>query len=86
MTSANSVPAVKLGDELSVSAIGFGAMALTPVYGEVDTPKHEVKRILIERAGTVENCPTTTQATTTRGDGGCERNNLPPRQTTMPKK
>jgi aryl-alcohol dehydrogenase-like predicted oxidoreductase len=25
-----------LGDELSVSAIGFGAMALTPVYGEVD--------------------------------------------------
>jgi aryl-alcohol dehydrogenase-like predicted oxidoreductase len=36
MTSANSVPAVKLGDELSVSAIGFGAMALTPVYGEVD--------------------------------------------------
>jgi aryl-alcohol dehydrogenase-like predicted oxidoreductase len=34
--SANSVPAVKLGDELSVSAIGFGAMALTPVYGEVD--------------------------------------------------
>jgi aryl-alcohol dehydrogenase-like predicted oxidoreductase len=36
MTSGNSVPAVKLGDELSVSAIGFGAMALTPVYGEVD--------------------------------------------------
>jgi IS605 OrfB family transposase len=29
------------------------------------TPTHEVKRILIERAGTVENCPTTTQATTT---------------------
>jgi aryl-alcohol dehydrogenase-like predicted oxidoreductase len=25
-----------LGDDLSVSAIGFGAMALTPVYGEVD--------------------------------------------------
>ena len=36
MTAADSVPAVKLGDELSVSAIGFGAMALTPVYGEVD--------------------------------------------------
>jgi aryl-alcohol dehydrogenase-like predicted oxidoreductase len=36
MTAANSVPTVKLGDELSVSAIGFGAMALTPVYGEVD--------------------------------------------------
>ncbi len=36
MTSANSVPAVQLGDELTVSAIGFGAMALTPVYGEVD--------------------------------------------------
>jgi aryl-alcohol dehydrogenase-like predicted oxidoreductase len=36
MTSANSAPAVELGDQLSVSAIGFGAMALTPVYGEVD--------------------------------------------------
>ena len=36
MTTANSVPVVTLGDELSVSAIGFGAMALTPVYGEVD--------------------------------------------------
>ena len=36
MTNANSVPMVTLGDELSVSAIGFGAMALTPVYGEVD--------------------------------------------------
>ena len=36
MTSANAVPAVTLGDELSVSAIGFGAMVLTPVYGEVD--------------------------------------------------
>jgi aryl-alcohol dehydrogenase-like predicted oxidoreductase len=30
------VPAVTLGDELTVSAIGFGAMALTPVYSEVD--------------------------------------------------
>src|SRR5689334_1774790 len=30
------VPTVGLGDELAVSAIGFGAMALTPVYGEVD--------------------------------------------------
>jgi aryl-alcohol dehydrogenase-like predicted oxidoreductase len=27
---------VQLGDELTVSAIGFGAMALTPVYGQVD--------------------------------------------------
>lgn len=27
---------VMLGDDLTVSAIGFGAMALTPVYGEVD--------------------------------------------------
>ena len=36
MTVANAVPAVTLGDELSVSAIGFGVMALTPVYGEVD--------------------------------------------------
>jgi aryl-alcohol dehydrogenase-like predicted oxidoreductase len=30
------VPTVALGDELSVSAIGFGGMALTPVYGDVD--------------------------------------------------
>ena len=36
MTTANAVPAVTLGDEFAVSAIGFGAMALTPVYGEVD--------------------------------------------------
>jgi aryl-alcohol dehydrogenase-like predicted oxidoreductase len=36
MANANPVPAVTLGDELSVSAIGFGAMALTHVYGEVD--------------------------------------------------
>jgi aryl-alcohol dehydrogenase-like predicted oxidoreductase len=28
--------AVTLGDELTVSPIGFGAMALTPVYGEVN--------------------------------------------------
>ena len=27
---------VTLGDDLTVSAVGFGAMALTPVYGEVD--------------------------------------------------
>lgn len=32
----NSVPTTTLGDDLSVSAIGFGAMALTPVYGAVD--------------------------------------------------
>ena len=50
------------------------------------TPKHEVKRILISRAGTVENCPTTTQATTTQRDGGCERNNELPKRTTTPKK
>lgn len=36
MTSAQSVPAVGLGDHLTVSAIGFGAMALTPVYGAVN--------------------------------------------------
>ena len=36
MTGANSAPTVELGDQLSVSAIGFGGMALTPVYGEVD--------------------------------------------------
>jgi IS605 OrfB family transposase len=49
------------------------------------TPKHEVKRILMQRAGTVENCPTTTQAATHPGNG-CERNNLPPKPTTTPKK
>jgi aryl-alcohol dehydrogenase-like predicted oxidoreductase len=32
----SDVPTLTLGDELSASAIGFGAMALTPVYGEVD--------------------------------------------------
>jgi hypothetical protein len=47
------------------------------------TPKHEVKRILTERAGTVENCPTTTQATTS---DGCERNNKLPKRSTMRKK
>jgi aryl-alcohol dehydrogenase-like predicted oxidoreductase len=31
-----AVPTVNLGDRLTTSAIGFGAMALTPVYGEVD--------------------------------------------------
>src|SRR5258705_7303226 len=36
MTSADSVPMVKLGDELTVSAIGFGAMGLGPFYAEVD--------------------------------------------------
>lgn len=49
------------------------------------TPTHEVKRILIERAGTVENCPTTTQAATTPG-GGCERNNSFPMQTATQEK
>lgn len=29
-------PAVKLGDGLTVSPLGFGGMALTPVYGDVD--------------------------------------------------
>jgi IS605 OrfB family transposase len=43
------------------------------------TPTHEVKQILINRAGTVENCPTTTQAPTLRGDG-CERISLPPKR------
>ncbi|WP_414687901.1 aldo/keto reductase [Mycobacterium sp.] len=33
MTAA---PTVQLGDGLTVSAMGFGAMALTPVYGDVD--------------------------------------------------
>jgi hypothetical protein len=49
------------------------------------TPKHEVKRILISRAGTVENCPTTTQATTANG-GGCERNNPLPKRSTPSRK
>ncbi|MBF4193999.1 putative oxidoreductase, aryl-alcohol dehydrogenase like protein [Mycolicibacterium phlei] len=30
------MPVIELGDNLTVSAMGFGAMALTPVYGEVD--------------------------------------------------
>jgi aryl-alcohol dehydrogenase-like predicted oxidoreductase len=34
-----TAPTVTLGDQLTVSAIGFGAMALTPVYGEVDDPE-----------------------------------------------
>src|SRR6185295_4836497 len=42
------VPAVTLGDELTVSAIGFGAMALTPVYGEVDDT---------ESLATLHHCP-----------------------------
>ena len=29
-------PSVHLGDGLNVSQLGFGGMALTPVYGEVD--------------------------------------------------
>jgi aryl-alcohol dehydrogenase-like predicted oxidoreductase len=29
-------PLVQLGDGLNVSPLGFGGMALTPVYGEVD--------------------------------------------------
>jgi aryl-alcohol dehydrogenase-like predicted oxidoreductase len=36
MTSPHAVPTVQLGDQLPVSALGFGAMALTPVYGDVD--------------------------------------------------
>jgi aryl-alcohol dehydrogenase-like predicted oxidoreductase len=33
---ATAVPAVDLGDGLNVSAIGYGAMSLAPVYGDVD--------------------------------------------------
>ena len=47
------------------------------------TPKHEVKQILIRRAGTVENCPTTTQATTL--GSGCGRNNLLPSEQQRPR-
>jgi hypothetical protein len=50
------------------------------------TSKHEVKRILTCRAGTVEHCPTTTQVTTPTGGVNCERNNLPPKRTTTLKK
>jgi hypothetical protein len=45
------------------------------------TRTHEVKRILISRAGTVENCPTTTQAAHRHGDG-CERNSRLSNETT----
>lgn len=31
-----TIDTVTLGDQLTVSALGFGAMALTPVYGQVD--------------------------------------------------
>lgn len=31
-----AIPTAELGDGLTVSAMGFGAMALTPVYGAVD--------------------------------------------------
>ena len=50
------------------------------------TPTREVKRILTRRAGTVENCPTTTQAATNTIGGGCERNNKLPKRTTTRKK
>ncbi|MCU1540012.1 MAG: hypothetical protein JWM01_959, partial [Arthrobacter sp.] len=32
----NAAASVQLGDGLTVSQLGFGGMALTPVYGEVD--------------------------------------------------
>lgn len=34
--STSTIPTTSLGDGLAVSAQGFGGMALTPVYGEVD--------------------------------------------------
>jgi aryl-alcohol dehydrogenase-like predicted oxidoreductase len=36
MSDSVASDSVTLGDDLTVSPIGFGAMALTPVYGEVD--------------------------------------------------
>jgi hypothetical protein len=36
MTVATAVPTLALGDELSVDAIGFGATAQTPAYGDVN--------------------------------------------------
>jgi hypothetical protein len=53
------------------------ARATDPQIGRF-TSTQEVKRILVDRAGTVENCATTTQATTI--GGGCERKNLPPNE------
>jgi IS605 OrfB family transposase len=47
------------------------ARATNPQISRYTAP-HEVKRILIDRVGTVENCPTTTQAVT---GNGCERSN-----------
>ncbi|AQA04521.1 aldo/keto reductase [Mycobacterium sp. MS1601] len=35
-TKGNPSMTVTLGDQLTVSELGFGAMALTPVYGQVD--------------------------------------------------
>ena len=43
------------------------------------TPYQDVKRILLARVGTVENCPTTTQAASPTTNG-CERNNSAPAQ------
>jgi Putative transposase DNA-binding domain len=44
------------------------------------TPNQEVKRILLDRAGTVENCPTTTQATTTPVGAVSETTSFPSEQ------
>ena len=39
-----TAPLVHLGDGLMVSPLGFGGMALTPVYGEVD-PNESLKTL-----------------------------------------
>ncbi len=44
------------------------------------TPTNEVKRILINRVGTVENCPTTTQAATSSATAVSETTYLPSKQ------
>jgi Putative transposase DNA-binding domain len=44
------------------------------------TPTREVRRILITRAGTVENCPTTTQATTNTVAAVSEKTHFPSEQ------
>lgn len=36
MSPSPSLPGIRLGDDLTVSALGFGGMALTSVYGESD--------------------------------------------------
>jgi len=66
MTTA--VPTVDLGDGLTVSAIGFGAMALTPIYGAVDdTESLATLNHCIDVGSPVSTPPISTVAVTTNG-------------------